>query len=117
MEKAWFMVPMEYSPSGKYIIAPLENTLKVFRPNRKGMDLWKIKVYKRKCFEVIIVMVKDKKKYSVKDVMSSKISFMHDMQWTRKSNATNSFSDIWNGLPFFATFFFSLSLPIGKEVE
>ena len=39
MEKAWFMVPMEYSPSGKYIIAPLENTLKVFRPNRKGMDL------------------------------------------------------------------------------
>ena len=39
-------------------------------------------------------MVKDKKKYSVKDVMSSKISFMHDMQWTRKSNATNSFSDI-----------------------
>ena len=39
MEKAWFMVPMEYSPSGKYIIAPLENTLKVFGPNRKGMDL------------------------------------------------------------------------------
>ena len=62
-------------------------------------------------------MVKDKKKYIVKDVMSRKISFMHDMQWTRKSNATNSFSDISNGLPFFATFFFSISLPIVKEVK
>ena len=111
------MVPMEYSPSGKYIITPLENTLKVFGPNRKGMDLWKIKVYKRKRFEVIIAMVKDKKKYIIKDVMSRKISFMHDMQWTRKSNATNSFSDISNGLPFFATFFFSISLPIVKEVK
>ena len=28
-EKAWFMVPMEYSPNGKEIIAPIEYILKI----------------------------------------------------------------------------------------
>ena len=38
-------------------------------------------------FEEIIVMVKDKKKYSIKDTMLIKLSFMHYM----KSNVTRSF--------------------------
>ena len=34
-------------------------------------------------FEEMIAMVKDKKKYSIKDTMSIKISFMYYMKWTR----------------------------------
>ena len=34
-------------------------------------------------FEVVLVMLKDKKKYIAKDTMSVKISFMHYMKWIR----------------------------------
>ena len=46
--------------------------------------------YVRLFFEEIIVMVKDKKKYSIKDTMLIKLSFMHYM----KSNVTRSFRGI-----------------------
>ena len=42
MVNAWFMAPMEYSPYGKAIMAPIEYTLKVCSPNWKGIVLWKI---------------------------------------------------------------------------
>ena len=42
MEKAWFMAPMEYSPNGKGIMAPVEYTPMVCSPNGKVMFLWKI---------------------------------------------------------------------------
>ena len=35
-----------------------------------------------------------------------KISFMHFMKWTSKSNATSSFSGILNGLYFLLLFYF-----------
>ena len=38
--------------------------------------------YERLFFEVIILMVKDKK-YGIKDTMSIKNSFIHYMKWTR----------------------------------
>ena len=53
MKKAYFMVPMKYRPSGKGIMAPMEYTLKVYSPNKKGM------VYERLFFEVVIVVIKD----------------------------------------------------------
>ena len=34
-------------------------------------------------FEAVIIMAKDKKKCSIKDTMSIKISFMHYMKWAR----------------------------------
>ena len=73
MEKTWFMAPMEYSPSGKDIMAPMNYTLVVNSPNGKGMVLWKIVFL---FFEVVIIMVKDKN-YSIKETMSIKISFIH----------------------------------------
>ena len=42
MEKALFSAPMEYSPSGKGIMASVEYTLKIYSPGGKGMVLWKI---------------------------------------------------------------------------
>ena len=42
MEKAWFMAPMEYSPFGRDIMAPMYYTPMVNSPNGKGMVLWKI---------------------------------------------------------------------------
>ena len=46
--------------------------------------------YVRLFFEDLIVMVIDKKKYSIKDTMLIKLSFMHYM----KSNVTRSFRRI-----------------------
>ena len=60
MEKAWFITPQEYSPNGKAIMTPMEKT-------------W---FYEKLFFEVVIVMVKDKK-YCIKDTMSIKVSFVH----------------------------------------
>ena len=40
MEKAWFMVPMDYSPNGKYIIVPMGYIPKFNNPNGKGTILW-----------------------------------------------------------------------------
>ena len=39
MEKAWFMAPVEFSPDGKSITAPMEYTLMVYSPNGKGKVL------------------------------------------------------------------------------
>ena len=39
MEKAWFMVPMEYNPNGKDIMASAEYTLMVYSDNGKIMVL------------------------------------------------------------------------------
>ena len=58
--------------------------------------------YERLFFGVVIVMVKE---YSIKDTMSIKISFMHYIKWTSKTNITSSFWGIWRGLYFSATFF------------
>ena len=43
----------------------------------------KARFYEKLFFELVIGMVKDKKKYSIKDKMSIKISFMDNMKWTR----------------------------------
>ena len=39
MEKARFMAPMEYSPHGKAIMAPMEYTLMTYSPNGKDIVL------------------------------------------------------------------------------
>ena len=42
MEKVWFMAPMEYSPNGKDIMAPMDDSPMVYSRNGKAMVLWKI---------------------------------------------------------------------------
>ena len=54
MEKAWSLALMEYSPNGRGIMAPIKYNPMVYSHNGKG--------YKRFLFEVIMVMVKDKRK-------------------------------------------------------
>ena len=49
------MALMEYNPIGKDIKTPMENTFMVESPNRKRH------IFERLLFEVVIVMVKDKK--------------------------------------------------------
>ena len=41
IEKAWFMVPVEYSSNERDIMALIECTPVVYRRNKKGMVLWK----------------------------------------------------------------------------
>ena len=68
IEKAWFY--------GKGITASMEYTLIGFSPNGKGMTL----------LNKVIVMVKDKKNWTIKDTMSIKIGFKHYrnyITWTR----------------------------------
>ena len=67
----WFMTPMEKAlwpqwNTPSWFIAPMEKA-------------W---FYERLFFEVVIVMMKDKK-YNMKYTVSIKISFMHYMKWTR----------------------------------
>ena len=70
--------------------------------------------YKILFFEVVIVMVKEKK-YSIKDTVPIKFSFMHYMQWTRVMLPV-VFEEFENDLYVFTIlFFFSLSLSIGKR--
>ena len=72
MEKEWFMAQMVYSPNGK-VLWPQGNIASWFiAPMEKAC------FYKRLFFKVVIVMVKDKK-YTIKDTMLIKISFMHYM--------------------------------------
>ena len=73
-EKAWFMAPMEYSPNGKCIMAPMEYTLKVYSPKGKGMLLRRI------VFQSGNSHGKRLKRYNIKDTLSVKISFMHYMK-------------------------------------
>ena len=42
MEKAWFMVPIEYNHNGKNIMVPMKYILIIYSPDWKGMVLWKI---------------------------------------------------------------------------
>ena len=58
-------------------MAPMEHTLMVYSPSRKDM------VYERFFFEVVMVMVRDKKKYIMEDTMSINTSFMRYMKWIR----------------------------------
>ena len=58
---------MQYNTNGKGITAPKKYVLMVHSPNGKGMVLRKIVL----------------KKYSIKDTMRIKISFMHYMKSTR----------------------------------
>ena len=61
-EKAWFMAPMKYSPSGKGVIAPREYTSMVYSPYGKGNDIFYHDDYhfEKSFFERVIVMIKDK---------------------------------------------------------
>ena len=61
---------MEYSPSEKGIIGPIEYILKVYGPNGKGIVLWKI------VFRSGNRHGKRLKKYSIKDNTSIKISLL-----------------------------------------
>ena len=68
----------KHSPNGLwYGLWPQWNTPSWFiAPMEKA---W---FYERLFFEVVIVMMKDKK-YNMKYTVSIKISFMHYMKWTR----------------------------------
>ena len=60
MEKAWFLVSIEYGPNGKVIMAPIYIPLWLIASMEKA---W---FYKRFFFKVVMVMVKDKRKYNKK---------------------------------------------------
>ena len=70
-------------------------------------------LYKKLFFEVVIVMAKDNKTQH-KIAMSIKISFMHYMKWERIMLPV-VFEEFEVAYIFYATFFFSLSLPIDKR--
>ena len=61
------MAPMEYIPMVPWFVALTEKSC----------------FYESLFFEMVMVMVKDYKKYRIKYTMSIKISFMHYMKWTR----------------------------------
>ena len=95
------MVPMEYNTNGKGIMAPMKYILIIFSPNWKCMALWRI------IFEIGNGYGEREKKYSVKDTMSIKISFMLHLKKTRAMLPVtlDEFGVVYM---FFATFFFSL---------
>ena len=62
---------MVYGPNGKGIMASIEYSLTIYSPNGRGMVLRNI------VFQLVTAMVKEKKRCSIKDTMSVKISFMH----------------------------------------
>ena len=66
MEEAWFMAPMERK------LRPQWNV-----PSKFTVPMEKAWFYEILFFQVVIVMVKDKKRCTVKDTMSINISFMH----------------------------------------
>ena len=65
---------MEYSPNGKDIMAPVEYIASLIAPMKKA------RFYEGFFFEVVMVMLKDKRKYVIKDTMSINISFIHYMK-------------------------------------
>ena len=75
-------------------MAQMEYTLVVYSSNGKG-------IVKHK------VMVKDKKKHSIKDAMLIKVSFMHYVKWTRVVLPV-AFREFEMVYIFFATFFFTI---------
>ena len=60
MEKEWFLTSMEYSHNGKGTVAAMEHTPMIYSPVKKA---W---FYKKIFFEVVMAMVKDKRKYNKK---------------------------------------------------
>ena len=85
--------------------------------------------YERLLFEMVIVIVKDKK-YSINDTISIKISFMHYMKWRRvmlpvvfeefelvciSFVAVLLFCFFVVFFFFFFCYFFSLSISVGKK--
>ena len=99
---------MEYSPSEKGIMGPIEYILKVYGPNGKGIILWKI------VFRSGNRHGKRLKKYSIKDNTSIKISLL--------CIAWSGLARVMLGVVFkefemvyiFYNFFFSLSLTNSK---
>ena len=85
----------------------MEYTLMVYSPNGKGMVLWKI-VFRNGNGHGI----NDKKRHH-KRYNQNQFCALHEVD---KSNVASSFWGIWSGLYFFAPFFFSLSLSIGKKL-
>ena len=61
MEKVLFLAPLEYSHNGKGIMVPMKYIFMAYSPKGKDMVF-----YKRFFFEVVMVMVKDKRKYNKK---------------------------------------------------
>ena len=102
------MFPMEYIPEGKENMVAIEYTLMVQRTKGKA---W---FYERLFFQMIIIMAKDKKRYSIADTISIKISFMLQMKWTRVMSPV-VFKEFGVVYISFDTFFLSLSLSIGKR--
>ena len=62
------IAPMVYDPNEKGIMASMEYTIMSYSPNGKGANL---------LYQVVILMVKDKNRCTIKDTMSIKIIFMH----------------------------------------
>ena len=81
---------MVYGPNGKGIMASREYTLIIYSSNEKGM------VYEILFFQVVIVMVKDKKRCTIKNAVSIKISAMQlqKLHYVNKSKVTSSFQGI-----------------------
>ena len=69
--------------------------------------------YEELLIKVVIVMVKTIK-YSIKDTISIKTSFMHYLRWKRVM-LLDVFEEFQVVYVFLATFCFSLSLSIGKR--
>ena len=102
---------MVYGPNRKGIMASKEYTLIIYSPNEKSM------VYQILFFQVVIVMVKNKKRCTIKYIMSIKISAMQsqELHYVNKSKVTSSFQVICIASIFWLLFFYSLSMSIGKR--
>ena len=77
----------------------------------------KVWLYEILFFQMVIAMVKDKKRCTIKDTMSIKISFMHYRNYITRAKLKLPvvFEEFDLGYIFWLLFFFSLSLPIGKR--
>ena len=102
---------MVYGPNGKGIMTSKEYTLIIYSPNEKGM------VYQILFFQVVIVMVKNKKRCTIKYTMSIKISAMQlqELHYVNKRKVTSSFQVICIACIFWLLFFYLLSMSISKR--
>ena len=68
-------------------------------------------------FQMVIAMVKDKKRCTIKDTMSIKISFVHYRNYITRAKLKLPvvFEEFDLGYIFWLLFFFSLSLSIGNR--
>ena len=60
VEKVWFLVPLEHSHDGKGIMVPMKYIFMVYSPKDKD------RFHKRFFFEVVMVMLKEKRKHNKK---------------------------------------------------